>query len=173
MQRIKMLLQKINEIAHKGDKATLIEIDLMMDYTRVLYADMAEIKSKLALRTEVPDVVVNTAQVKPEEPIQEITAQPAQEQPVVITTPVFTIQDPITRANKAPIEQLIGINDKYQFISELFDNNTELYNTTLKEIGDFDNNQQALDWLNTNFIWDAENDTVQSFFSIINRHYGM
>lgn len=173
MQRIKMLLQKINEIAHKGDKATLIEIDLMMDYTRVLYADMAEIKSKLAFRTDVPDVVVNTAPAKVIEQIQEITAQPVQEQAVIITTPVVTIPEPIIKINKAPIEQLIGINDKYQFISELFDNNTELYNTTLKEIGDFDNNQQALDWLNTNFKWDAENDTVQSFFSIITRHYGM
>lgn len=173
MQRIKMLLQKINEIAHKGDKATLIDIDLMMDYTRVLYADMAEIKSKLAFRTEVPDVAVNTAHIKPEEPIQEITAQHVQEQPVVITTPVFTIPEPITRANKAPIEQLIGINDKYQFISELFNNNAELYDTTIKEVGDFDNNQQAIDWLNANFSWDTENDIVQSFLSIINRHYGV
>ena len=173
MQRIKMLLQKINEIAHKGDKATLIEIDLMMDYTRVLYSDMAEIKSKLAFRTEVPDVVVNTASAKVVEQIQEIIAQPVQEQAVITTTPVVTIPEPIIKINKAPIEQLIGINDKYQFINELFDNNTELYDTTIKEVGDFDNNQQAIDWLNANFSWDAENDTVQSFLNIINRHYGV
>ena len=173
MQRIKMLLQKINDIAHKGDKATLIEIDLMMDYTRVLYADMAEIKSKLAFRTDVPDVVVNTAPAKVVEQIQEIIVQPVQEQAVVTTTPVVTIPEPIIKTHKASIEQLIGINDKYQFISELFDNNTELYNTTLKEVDDFDNNQQAIDWLNANFKWNAEDDTVQSFFSIINRHYGM
>ncbi|HLO69465.1 MAG TPA: hypothetical protein VK167_01260 [Flavipsychrobacter sp.] len=171
MQRIKMLLQKINEIAHKGDKATLIEIDLMMDYTRVLYADIAEIRSKLTFRTEVPDVANNPMPVKVEEPIQEIIEQPVQEQAVTTTTPVVTIPEPIIKANKAPIEKLIGINDKYQFISELFNNNTELYDTTIKEVGDFDSNQQAIDWLNANFKWDSENETVQSFFSIINRHY--
>ncbi len=171
MQRIKMLLQKINEIAHKGDKATLIEIDLMMDYTRVLYADMAEIKSKLAFRTDVPDVAFNTTPIKAEEPIQEITTLPVQQQPVIPTTPIVKIPEPITKAHKTAIEQLIGINDKYQFISELFNSNTELYDTTIKEVGDFDNNQQAIDWLNTNFKWDADNDTVQSFLSIINRHY--
>jgi len=171
MQRIKMLLQKINEIAHKGDKATLIEIDLMMDYTRVLYADMAEIKSKLTFRTEVPDVATNPISVKVEEPIQEIIAQPVQKQALTTTTPVVNIPVPIIKANKAPIEQLIGINDKYQFISELFKNNTELYDTTIKEVGDFDSNQQAIDWLKANFKWDSENDTVQSFLSIINRHY--
>lgn len=171
MQRIKMLLQKINEIAHKGDKASLIDIDLMMDYTRVLYADMAEIRSKLTFRTEVPDVATNPISVKVEEPIQEIIAQPVQKQAVTTTTPVVTIPEPIIKANKAPLEQLIGINDKYQFISELFNNNTELYDTTIKEVGDFDSNQQAIDWLNTNFKWDTDNDTVQSFLSIINRHY--
>lgn len=171
MQRIKMLLQKINEIAHKGDKATLIEIDLMMDYTRVLYADMAEIRSKLTFRTEVPDIDTNPISVKVEEPIQEIIAQPVQKQTVTTTTPVMNIPVPIIKENKAPIEQLIGINDKYQFISELFNNNTELYDTTIKEVGDFDSNQQAIDWLNANFKWDSENDTVQSFLSIINRHY--
>lgn len=173
MQRIKMLLQKINEIAYKGDKATLIEIDLMMDYTRVLYADMAEIKSKLAFRTEVPDVAVNTAPAKVEEQIQEIIVQPFQEHAIITTTPLITIPEPIIKANKASIEQLIGINDKYQFISELFDNNTELYNTTLKEVGDFDNNQQAIHWLNANFNWDVENDTVQSFFNIVNMYYNI
>lgn len=172
MQRIKMLLQKINEIAHKGDKATLIEIDLMMDYTRVLYADMAEIKSKLAFRTEVPDIATNSEPVRIEEPIQEVVTQTEPKQHAV-TAPVVTVQETTAKANKAPIEQLVGINDKYQFISELFNNNTELYDTTIKEIGDFDNNQQALDWLNTNFRWDAENDTVQSFLNIINRHYGV
>lgn len=167
MQRIKMLLQKINEIAHKGDKATLIEIDLMMDYTRVLYADMSEIKSKLTFRTEVPDVAIALPTIKSEEQPQQDIVENTEieaEQPITITKPAII-------AKKASIEQLIGINDKYQFINELFNNNTELYDTTIKEIGDFDNNQQAIDWLNANFNWDLENDTVQSFFSIIHMHY--
>ncbi len=185
MQRIKMLLQKINEIANKGDKASLIEIDLMMDYTRVLYADLSEIRSKLVFKAEVP--VVSTTAEKVEEPKQEVVAAPVIEQPKVeetkqgtvtstiveppiVTTPI-SIPELTSRTSKSPIEQLVGINDKYQFISELFNNNTELYETTIKEIGDFDSNQQAIDWLSTNFSWNKEDNTVQSFYSVINRYY--
>lgn len=181
MQRIKMLLQKINEIANKGDKASLIEIDLMMDYTRVLYADLSEIRSKLVFKAEVP--VVSTTTEKVEEPKHEIITAPVIEQPkveetkqgtvtsTIVEQPIVKIPEPIARTSKSPIEQLVGINDKYQFISELFNNNTELYETTIKEIGDFDSNQQAIDWLSTNFSWNKEDNTVQSFYSIINRYY--
>ena len=183
MQRIKMLLQKINEIANKGDKASLIEIDLMMDYTRVLYADLSEIRSKLVFKAAVPVVATTPTAEKVEEPKQEVIAAPVIEQPkdeetkqgtvtsTIVEQPIVTIPEPIVRTSKSPIEQLVGINDKYQFISELFNNNTELYETTIKEIGDFDSNQQAIDWLSTNFSWNKEDNTVQSFYSIINRYY--
>eukprot|EP01012_Entosiphon_sulcatum_P059526 TRINITY_DN83979_c0_g1_i1.p1 TRINITY_DN83979_c0_g1~~TRINITY_DN83979_c0_g1_i1.p1 ORF type:complete len:188 (+),score=37.63 TRINITY_DN83979_c0_g1_i1:265-828(+) len=185
MQRIKMLLQKINEIAHKGDNTSLIEIDLMMDYARVMYADMAEMRNKLAFRDDVPNITAATvtaekvevpqaqeeiivptatAEQKPAEPITQVVLEPVAET-------ITTIPQPIIRNNKASIEQLIGINDKYQFINELFNNNNELYETTIKEIGDFDSYQQAIDWLGSNFSWNIEDDTVQSLYSIISRHY--
>jgi len=183
MQRIKMLLQKINEIAHKGDNASLIDIDLMMDYTRVMYADMAEIKNKLSFRSEVSDIPVVATIEKTELPIvveQSITAEPQviEQEETVINTPApvqeqqtLVIPQSVLSRNKAAIEQLIGINDKYQFISELFNNNQELYETTIKEIGDFDNYQEAVDWLGNNFNWNTDDQIVQTLYGIIDRHY--
>lgn len=186
MQRIKMLLQKINEIAHKGDKPSLIEIDLMMDYARVMYADMAEIRNKISLRNDVPNVTATTVvaekveasqaqeeavvsvatavEQKPTELITQVIPEPVKEK-------ITTIPQPIIKSNKSSVEQLIGINDKYQFINELFDKNGNLYETTIKEIGDFDSYQQAIDWLGSNFNWNTENEIVQTLYSIISRYY--
>lgn len=182
MQRIKMLLQKINEIAHKGDSASLIEIDLMMDYARVMYADMAEIKNKLSFRNGVPDISVVTTEKAAQQVIETpaITAEPQaieQETTTIIQSATqiqeqtLVIPQPAISQNKAAIEQLIGINDKYQFISELFNNNQELYETTIKEIGDFDSYQETIDWLGNNFNWNTDDEIVQSLYSIISRHY--
>lgn len=178
MQRIKMLLQKINEIAHKGDNASLIEIDLMMDYTRVLYADMADMRSRLVFREDVPGIPATPQKAEEPQPVT-IHSEPEQVQEVPFTTAVSqavkkeTLVIPATdiQNNKASIELLIGINDKYQFISELFNNNKELYETTIREIGDFESYQQATDWLATNFTWNSEDAVVESFYSIIDRHY--
>ena len=47
MERIATLLDKIREISTKPD-AGIIDIDLMMDYTRVMYADLLEWRNKVA-----------------------------------------------------------------------------------------------------------------------------
>jgi hypothetical protein len=57
--RIPTLLQKINELAAKPEQRTAIDIDLMLDYTRVLYADLLEWRSRLPATvkaTEAPKV---------------------------------------------------------------------------------------------------------------------
>jgi hypothetical protein len=46
--RIPTLLQKIGELAEHPDRRTRIDVDLMLDYTRVLYADLLEWRDKLS-----------------------------------------------------------------------------------------------------------------------------
>lgn len=46
--RIPTLLQKIAELAEHPDRRTRIDVDLMLDYTRVLYADLLEWRDKLS-----------------------------------------------------------------------------------------------------------------------------
>ena len=45
MQRIATLLQKLTELSTQG-KPSQIDIDLMLDYTRVIYADLLEERKK-------------------------------------------------------------------------------------------------------------------------------
>ena len=49
MQRISTLIQKLSELAEQEKKLGLIDIDLMLDYTRVMYADLLEVRKNYVL----------------------------------------------------------------------------------------------------------------------------
>jgi hypothetical protein len=202
MERIQMLLQKITDL-HRGDKEkTIIDIDLMLDYTRVLYADLLDWRGKMQ---EMP---LLTADHRPEPTQSEITAAIEQAHTEVAATNVMTApsielgqnvqhfeesendhndhkeQQTYTLSGMNPsaakraqdeFHRMIGINDKYQFISELFSNNKESYETVIEEMNEFDNYQQAEEWLKLhiagNFGWDDESYTVQSFYSLLERFF--
>ena len=76
--RIPTLLQKISELAEQPDRRGTIDVDLMLDYTRVLYADLLEWRSKLAAtgRQIPPAPGVNTDTARPvAAPVTEPTPQ--------------------------------------------------------------------------------------------------
>lgn len=143
MQRIDTLLQKLNELARLKEKASLIEIDLMMDYTKVIYADLIEWRNRTQFIDRIP------------------------------TEPTSIEND--TAINLADtyknIENHIGINDKYQYISELFNNDTALYLDVINTLNSFENHNQASNWITSNYHWDDEHDTVQSFMLLLDRFY--
>lgn len=47
MERIHSLLRKIQDIYYKKDEKQVIDIDLMLDYTRVLYADLLDARTDI------------------------------------------------------------------------------------------------------------------------------
>ncbi|HEY1031931.1 MAG TPA: hypothetical protein VGD89_09170 [Flavipsychrobacter sp.] len=211
MQRVQTLIQKISELASRPNP-DLIEVDLMMDYTRVLYADLAEWRNRLVFTNQVPQPETtppaNVPQVQeevPEKVTQENITEPVVQQQPETTLPqqqeVVVIKEDAphdthvseprhealaqstvgsetayaTRIPAESIQSMIGINDKYQFISELFGNNKDDYDAVIEELETFENYPQALSWLNTytgnRYNWDYEHETVQSFLSIIERYY--
>lgn len=212
MQRVQTLIQKISELASRPNP-DLIEVDLMMDYTRVLYADLAEWRNRLVFTNQVPQPETtppaNVPQVQeevPEKVTQETITEPVVQQQPETTLPQqqevvvvikedaphdthvseprhealaqSTVESETAYATRIPaesIQSMIGINDKYQFISELFGNNKDDYDAVIEELETFENYPQALSWLNTytgnRYNWDYEHETVQSFLSIIERYY--
>lgn len=213
MQRVQTLIQKISELASRPNP-DLIEVDLMMDYTRVLYADLAEWRNRLVFTNQVPQPETtppaNVPQVQEEVPEKvtqaTITEPVVQQQPETTSIPQqqemvavikedaphdthvsearhealaqSTVDSETAYATRIPaesIQSMIGINDKYQFISELFGNNKDDYDAVIEELETFENYPQALSWLNTytgnRYNWDYEHETVQSFLSIIERYY--
>jgi hypothetical protein len=74
------------------------------------------------------------------------------------------------------IRMFIGINDKFQFIQELFGNNPEAYEEILDEINSFETKQDALFFLNNSGVttlygWEDENFTVMLFYNVLNQFF--
>ena len=74
------------------------------------------------------------------------------------------------------IRTYIGINDKYNFISELFNNNAEAYEEVLNEINKCANKDAVLAFLDqagitTLYQWDTEGFSAQVFYNVLNQFF--
>lgn len=74
------------------------------------------------------------------------------------------------------IRSYIGINDKYNFISELFGNNAESYEEILNEINLCGSKAEVLQFLENSGIttlykWDVEGFSVQSFYGVLSQFF--
>lgn len=188
-------MKKVIELAEKGDNNTVIDIDLMLDYTRVVYADLLEWRSRKAFVSTLP--VHETVEEKPETqaapapapqiPMKEKkteAAAPAEEKQVIIEpAPIVVPQaapaaqtvkkdaaaKPAMRAHD--IRQSIGINDKYLFMSELFGNNRDEYDKAMDTINAFENYRDAEIWFYNNIGLvngdDDDNGTLELFRGVL------
>lgn len=180
MQRIPALLKKITEIAEQGDNNTVIDIDLMLDYTRVVYADLLEWRGRKSFvaslagseenpQRESPAPATETTGIAvPEEKeqvqenvnddvIAEVTApeeeaeEPAQDNGTEQASPVIELVFTPSKPKPAhDIRRTIGINDKFLFMSELFGNDRDAYEHALDTINMHDTYEDAAQWLQEN-----------------------
>jgi hypothetical protein len=187
MHRITTLLQKINDLASKDKDAGVIDIDLMMDYTRVLYADLHEWRARVSFNTSLDGgtaTAATTAQpvqhtepekkddstptpVKTPQESQEPIEKVVEESPV--KQPVINIPTP-----SADIRKWIGINDKYQFISEMFGNDKDGYEAIMSQINESDDYNLAVDMLDEVHAergWNDDDPTIQSFYGILSKFF--
>lgn len=71
------------------------------------------------------------------------------------------------------IKRAIGLNDKFLFIKELFDGDSDLYNEAVNTINQADNYIEALNYMKANFTWDYESDEVTYFLEIVKRKFAL
>ncbi|WP_321309741.1 hypothetical protein [Marinifilum fragile] len=69
------------------------------------------------------------------------------------------------------IQTAIGINDRFLFIRELFENNTEAYNSSIKFINETSNISVIEEHFKNNTNWDFENPTVIQFMELTKRKF--
>lgn len=148
MQRVKTLLQKISDLSQKGEALSHIEVDLLLDYTRVMYADLLEHRNRLNFNNHI-----------------EKASQLHDKTSITVPNPK------ITAINSVSISNRIGINDKYLFISELFNNSKDEYEECITALSEFTSYTDAISWLSAKQTWDDENDIIQSFYSILKSYY--
>jgi hypothetical protein len=190
MQRVATLLSKIKELSDKKN-ASLIEIDLMMDYTKVLYADLLEWRNKIAftepltIKQEPTPTEMATAMVENHSSIEttpeisapaiELDATALNYESVKPETQPSTVSFAKPQYTRSDIRQLIGINDKYLYISELFGNNKEAYEEVLDELNHFESEQEAVNWLRNSvykeYNWSEDIEAVQYFLSLVGEYF--
>jgi hypothetical protein len=76
------------------------------------------------------------------------------------------ISTPVSSLPKA-----IGINDKFRFIKELFGGDSDLYNETIKKLDTMGSLVSAISYIESNFSWDKNSDSVKQLISLIRRKY--
>jgi hypothetical protein len=82
------------------------------------------------------------------------------------------------RLGEMPIKDLrhaIGINDKFQFIQELFRGDIDTYERSIKTINEFNSLQEAEYWIERELKirqgWDDNNHIVKQFYSIVRKRF--
>ena len=93
-----------------------------------------------------------------------------------ITTgkPDHTLADKINLVPISDIKSAIGINEKFQFINELFDGSSQLYNDTIALLNNCTGAETAhalLHDFQTRHKWDSENKAFLKFREYIERRY--
>lgn len=81
-------------------------------------------------------------------------------------------KDLSTKMQSKPISDLtkaIGVNDKFLFIKELFNGDTELYNNSIKKLNQFTDISEAMIFIHENFSWKGDSETANRFIELIRR----
>jgi hypothetical protein len=78
----------------------------------------------------------------------------------------------------SPVQDLriaIGVNDKFHFITELFKEDFNMYERSVKAINSFSTFEQAENWiereLQPKLGWKEQDETVQSFYAIVRKRF--
>lgn len=169
MRRVPTLIEKLKELADQGKDVTVLDVDLMLDYTRVLYADLLEIRKVIPQK--------NIEIKKEEEPNVPNETPPVEETAIKQEDIAHEPEPPSSPEIKYPdipdvdIRTQIGINDKYLYISELFANDKSAYDEAIKTLNTFSNTADATKWteenLHNKYKWNSENETVISFYELL------
>ena len=83
------------------------------------------------------------------------------------------VNDLSSKIHAAPLESIhsgIGLNDKFQYIRELFKGDANLYNNVLNHL-DSIGLDDAIAFIEHNFEWDEKNETAQNFINLLHRRY--
>lgn len=171
MQRIETLILKIQELSKKSEPHA-IDVALMIDYTKVLYSDLLDWEAKLKSPI-VPNVSVENQQPIPQQQptptfINNIAESPAQ--PVVNSSP-----SEIPLKTYSDIRANIGLNDRYLFISEVFNDNKNLYEEILNKANQTASEAEWKAWWEREIVpffgWRNDDEAVQYFLNMVTDYF--
>jgi hypothetical protein len=201
MERVKALADKFNQqLAQNADSAALRQTAIQilaeleaMPSIETLPNNVSVIMPSVDYAVAVPIQFEETIQI--EEPVKKvepvIAAEPilmtkpkevfVEEKPVIVvpkTAAVETKKEVAEKIALEPIKDLrgaIGINDKFQFMEELFNKDETLFESSIKTINSYKNFAEAQFWIKQNlrnkFQWEEDSKTVIAFDQLVKRRF--
>lgn len=87
------------------------------------------------------------------------------------TEPIQLIGEKTSSQKLVDIQSAIGINDRFLFTRELFENNIIEYNTAISFVNETDKFESVMNWIKSEKEWDLEDPTVAQFIEITKRKF--
>lgn len=186
MERVKALADKFNQqLAQNADSAVLRQTAIQI---------LSELEA-IPMVNNLPNnvsVIMPSVDYTQNEPVKskESVITPVVEKPKeVFAKPEETIEIPkietvVSKKEVAekialePIKDLrsaIGINDKFQFMEELFNKDESLFESSIKTINSYKNIAEAQFWIKQNlrnkYNWVEESTAVMAFDQLVKRRF--
>ena len=106
-----------------------------------------------------------------------ITPEPVREKPIEKVATKKADESVVEKLSHKKINDLksvIGINEKFQFINELFDGNMKEYTVALDQINNFSSTNEANNYLanlKQVYKWDSDNSIAKQFSELVERKF--
>lgn len=88
----------------------------------------------------------------------------------ILATENANLEHKLSNRPVASIRAAIGINDRFQYIRELFDGSGDTFGKTVADIDSMDDIKQAVEYLQQNFKW-KKNETSLKFVNLVKRRF--
>lgn len=87
------------------------------------------------------------------------------------TEPIKIVSEKLSAQKLSDIQSAIGINDRFLFTRELFENNSETYHSAISFVNEATNFDSVMSWVKNDQNWDLEDPTVVQFLEITKRKF--
>jgi hypothetical protein len=131
------------------------------------------------LKEHLPDVqktesIPTTKKIKAEKTVQTLADQ-FMGRPTLLESLHETYNNEVrTITRNKPVNDLmsaIGINDRYTFIRELFNNDSKAFESAIVNLNNAPDYNNACEFLSGKFEWDMDSEPVQQLLEIVRRKY--
>lgn len=184
-QLIKEIQQTAEKIKNDSYNSNELIADAALLYEKViLLKHLPVTESPLPQQQTAPKAAIQKEEAKTQDknqssidlfshttPLPEV---PTEQEKKKIETPKTSenISNKVQNKKPTDLKSIIGINEKFQFINELFDGNMKEYTVALDQINNFSSKQEADSYLSNlkeMYKWPTDNEVANNFKEIVKR----
>ncbi|MFI5163806.1 MAG: hypothetical protein ACHQHP_01005 [Bacteroidia bacterium] len=199
MKNKEEIKEEIYSLAKKISETT--SEDSLFESARELYEKTILLKHHtpaieplVAVKQEEKTVVVTEESIKPEpQPVKQVAIDLFSTETVQAETSSVLVEKPAPKELKeqkrkiqesvseklqhkkiSDLKAAIGINEKFQFINELFEGNMKEYNVAIDQINNFSSHPEAESYLanlREVYKWNEENPIAANFLELVERRF--